>query len=233
MSRRRRTIAQRLLEATQSTAMLTTFNEIDMSAIMDIRKRHNEEFQKRYGIKLGFMSFFVKASIRAHGQRTPAEITMLDEGDEDGHSPYRFGLISGWRRLRALSELYEETGEVRFATIKALMQPEAEAAASYVAMVEENEIRAALSYYERARLVADQHQLRADAGAEDPLAGVRGRGHEGGPHAASLRLADLAHDPRLGHEREGPRGGDRRLDRARLHAVLHPAAHPRAWPRRV
>lgn len=65
MSRRRRTIAQRLLEATQSTAMLTTFNEIDMGAIMDIRKRHNEEFQKRYGIKLGFMSFFVKASISA------------------------------------------------------------------------------------------------------------------------------------------------------------------------
>ncbi|HEY3473821.1 MAG TPA: 2-oxoglutarate dehydrogenase complex dihydrolipoyllysine-residue succinyltransferase [Anaerolineales bacterium] len=65
MSRRRRTIAQRLLEATQTTAMLTTFNEIDMSAVMDIRRRHNEEFQKRHGIKLGFMSFFVKASISA------------------------------------------------------------------------------------------------------------------------------------------------------------------------
>jgi 2-oxoglutarate dehydrogenase E2 component (dihydrolipoamide succinyltransferase) len=65
MSRRRRTIAQRLLEASQSTAMLTTFNEIDMSAVMDVRKRHNEEFQKRYGVKLGFMSFFVKASISA------------------------------------------------------------------------------------------------------------------------------------------------------------------------
>lgn len=65
MSRRRRTIAQRLLEATQTTAMLTTFNEIDMSAVMEIRKKHNEEFQKRYGIKLGFMSFFVKASISA------------------------------------------------------------------------------------------------------------------------------------------------------------------------
>ena len=65
MSRRRRTIAQRLLEASQSTAMLTTFNEIDMSAVMDIRKRHNEEFQKRYAVKLGFMSFFVKASISA------------------------------------------------------------------------------------------------------------------------------------------------------------------------
>jgi len=65
MSRRRRTIAQRLLEAAQTTAMLTTFNEIDMSAVMDIRKRHNEEFQKRHGVKLGFMSFFVKASISA------------------------------------------------------------------------------------------------------------------------------------------------------------------------
>ncbi len=65
MSRRRRTIAQRLLEASQTTAMLTTFNELDMSAVMDVRKRHNEEFQKRHGVKMGFMSFFVKASISA------------------------------------------------------------------------------------------------------------------------------------------------------------------------
>jgi ParB family chromosome partitioning protein len=97
----------------------------------------------------------LKASIRTHGQRTPAEITLLGEGNEEGHSPYRFGLISGWRRLRALSELYEETGEARFATIRALMRPEAEAAGSYIAMVEENEIRAGLSYYERARVVAE------------------------------------------------------------------------------
>lgn len=65
MSRRRRTIAQKLLEAKQGTAMLTTFNEIDMSAVMDLRKRRNEEFQKRHGIKLGFMSFFTKATISA------------------------------------------------------------------------------------------------------------------------------------------------------------------------
>ena len=65
MTRRRRTIAQRLLEASQTTAMLTTFNEIDMSAVMDIRKRRNEEFQKRFAVKLGFTSFFVKASISA------------------------------------------------------------------------------------------------------------------------------------------------------------------------
>jgi 2-oxoglutarate dehydrogenase E2 component (dihydrolipoamide succinyltransferase) len=65
MSRRRRTIAQRLLEAQQTTAMLTTFNEIDMSAVMEIRSRRNEDFQKQHGIKVGFMSFFVKASIGA------------------------------------------------------------------------------------------------------------------------------------------------------------------------
>jgi len=65
MSRRRRTIASRLLEAQQSTAMLTTFNEIDMSAVMDLRNRRNEKFQEQHGVKLGFMSFFVKASVGA------------------------------------------------------------------------------------------------------------------------------------------------------------------------
>ena len=65
MSRRRRTIARRLLEAQQSTAMLTTFNEIDMDAVMDLRKRRNEAFQERHGVKLGITSFFVKASISA------------------------------------------------------------------------------------------------------------------------------------------------------------------------
>jgi len=65
MPRRRRTIASRLLEAQQTTAMLTTFNEIDISAVMDLRVRRNENFQEREGIKLGFMSFFVKASVGA------------------------------------------------------------------------------------------------------------------------------------------------------------------------
>lgn len=65
MSRRRRTIAQRLVEAQRTAAMLTTFNEIDMVAVMELRKRRQEEFVKRHGIKLGFTSFFVKASIGA------------------------------------------------------------------------------------------------------------------------------------------------------------------------
>lgn len=65
MSRRRRTIAQRLVEAQQTAAMLTTFNEIDMGAVMELRKRRQEAFVNRHGVKLGFTSFFVKASIGA------------------------------------------------------------------------------------------------------------------------------------------------------------------------
>ena len=65
MTRRRRTIAQRLVEAKQSTAMLTTYNEIDMGHVMEVRKKHKEAFQKKYGASLGLVSFFIKASIAA------------------------------------------------------------------------------------------------------------------------------------------------------------------------
>lgn len=65
LSRRRRTIAVRLVEAQHNAAMLTTFNEVDMSAVMDLRKRRQESFEKQYGVRLGFMSFFTKAAIGA------------------------------------------------------------------------------------------------------------------------------------------------------------------------
>ena len=63
MTRLRQTIAKRLKEAQENAAMLTTFNEVDMSGIISMRKENQEDFQKRYGIKLGFMSFFVKACV--------------------------------------------------------------------------------------------------------------------------------------------------------------------------
>ena len=63
MTRLRQTIAKRLKEAQENAAMLTTFNEVDMSGIMSMRKENQEDFQARYGIKLGFMSFFVKACV--------------------------------------------------------------------------------------------------------------------------------------------------------------------------
>jgi 2-oxoglutarate dehydrogenase E2 component (dihydrolipoamide succinyltransferase) len=65
MSKLRRTVAERLVEAQHTAALLTTFNEIDMSSVMALRKEHGEAFQKKYNVKLGFMSFFVKAAIDA------------------------------------------------------------------------------------------------------------------------------------------------------------------------
>ena len=65
VSRRRQTIAQRLVESQQTAAMLTTFNEVDMGAVMQLRKRRKESFQERTGARLGFMSFFTKAAIGA------------------------------------------------------------------------------------------------------------------------------------------------------------------------
>ncbi|HEY7126987.1 MAG TPA: 2-oxoglutarate dehydrogenase complex dihydrolipoyllysine-residue succinyltransferase [Ktedonobacterales bacterium] len=65
MSRRRQTIAQRLVQAQHTAAMLTTFNEIDMSAVMEVRKRRKDSFKERHGIGLGFMSFFTRAVVGA------------------------------------------------------------------------------------------------------------------------------------------------------------------------
>ena len=89
----------------------------------------------------------LKASIRAHGQRAPIEVTPLA-------GPLAYGLISGWRRLAALRSLHAETGEDRFATVRALLTRPESAGAAYVAMVEENELRVGLSQYERARVAA-------------------------------------------------------------------------------
>ncbi|WP_019023567.1 MULTISPECIES: 2-oxoglutarate dehydrogenase complex dihydrolipoyllysine-residue succinyltransferase [unclassified Thioalkalivibrio] len=80
MTRLRARIAERLLEAKQSTAMLTTFNEIDMSAVMDLRARHKEAFENRHSIKLGFMGLFVAAASRAL-ERFPIINAALD-GEE-------------------------------------------------------------------------------------------------------------------------------------------------------
>ena len=65
LSRRRQTIAQRLVEAQHTAAMLTTFNEVDMSAVMEVRARRKESFKERHGISLGFMSFYTKAVVGA------------------------------------------------------------------------------------------------------------------------------------------------------------------------
>ncbi|HIE77574.1 MAG TPA: dihydrolipoyllysine-residue succinyltransferase [Candidatus Thioglobus sp.] len=80
MSRLRKTIATKLHSATQNTAMLTTFNEIDMSSILEMRSNYKEVFEKKYGIKLGFMSFFVSAAVEAL-KKFPTVNAYLDGED--------------------------------------------------------------------------------------------------------------------------------------------------------
>jgi 2-oxoglutarate dehydrogenase E2 component (dihydrolipoamide succinyltransferase) len=80
MSRLRARIAQRLVEAQHTAALLTTFNEVNMKPIMDLRNRHKEAFEKEHGVKLGFMSFFVKAAVDALRKFPVVNATV--EGDE-------------------------------------------------------------------------------------------------------------------------------------------------------
>ncbi len=80
MSPLRRKIAERLVQATTEAALLTTFNEVDMSAVMELRKRYQEDFVAKHGVKLGFMSFFVKATVEAL-KAVPGINAQLD-GDE-------------------------------------------------------------------------------------------------------------------------------------------------------
>jgi 2-oxoglutarate dehydrogenase E2 component (dihydrolipoamide succinyltransferase) len=79
-SRRRQTIANRLVEAQQTAAMLTTFNEVDMSAVMDLRTRRKEAFKQKYGVNLGYMSFFTKAVVGA--LKAFPEMNSELQGDE-------------------------------------------------------------------------------------------------------------------------------------------------------
>ena len=80
MSRLRMTIAKRLKEAQNTAAMLTTYNEIDMSSVMEIRRKYKEVFEKKHQVKLGFMSFFVKAC--CHALREVPEVNAQIEGDD-------------------------------------------------------------------------------------------------------------------------------------------------------
>ncbi|GIW35624.1 2-oxoglutarate dehydrogenase complex dihydrolipoyllysine-residue succinyltransferase [Meiothermus sp.] len=90
----RRRIAERLLSAKQNTAMLTTFNEADMGIVMDLRKEYGEAFQKKHGLKLGFMSFFVKAVVQAL-QEIPQLNAEIRGTDIVYHRYYDIGIAVG------------------------------------------------------------------------------------------------------------------------------------------
>ncbi|MBL8250812.1 MAG: 2-oxoglutarate dehydrogenase complex dihydrolipoyllysine-residue succinyltransferase [Candidatus Competibacter sp.] len=91
MTRLRARIAERLLQAKNSTAMLTTFNEINMKPVMDLRNRYKDDFEKKHGVRLGFMGFFVKAVIEAL-KRYPAVNGSIDGNDIIYHGYYDIGI---------------------------------------------------------------------------------------------------------------------------------------------
>ena len=94
MSRLRQAIARRLKEAQNTAAMLTTYNEVDMSALMEMRKNYQESFEKKHGVRLGYMSFFVKASIDALNQ-FPAVNAEIDGNDIIYKNYYNIGVAVG------------------------------------------------------------------------------------------------------------------------------------------
>ena len=94
MSRLRLTIARRLKEAQNTAAMLTTFNEVDMSAVMALRNEFKEMFEKKHGVKLGFMSFFAKAVIQAL-KDVPAVNAEIDGEDLVYKNYYHLGMAVG------------------------------------------------------------------------------------------------------------------------------------------
>lgn len=106
-------------------------------------------------------------SLSERGQQTPIEVVALP-----GEAGY--GLLSGWRRCQGLRALHAQTGEARFATVQALLRRPEEASDAYRTMVDENEIRASLSHYERARIVVKAVEAGVFADEQAGLAGLFG-----------------------------------------------------------
>ena len=116
MTRIRQRIAERLVEAQQTAAMLTTFNEVDLQAVMDLRARHKEAFEKTHGVKLGFMSFFVKATIEAL-KKFPVVNASIDGTDVLYHNYFDIGIaVSGPRGL--VVPVLRDADQMSFADIE-------------------------------------------------------------------------------------------------------------------
>ena len=116
MTRLRLTIAKRLKEAQENAAMLTTFNEVDMSEVMSMRNNYKDDFQKKYGVKLGFMSFFVKACVI--GLKNYPAINAEIQGEEIVYKNYyNISIVVGTDRGLVVPVL-RETDEMSFADIE-------------------------------------------------------------------------------------------------------------------
>lgn len=116
MTRLRKRVAERLLAATQSTAMLTTFNEVNMKPIMEMRAQYKDAFEKRHGARLGFMSFFVKAATEAL-KRYPAVNASIDSDDIVYHGYYDIGVaVSSERGL--VVPVLRDTDRMNYAEVE-------------------------------------------------------------------------------------------------------------------
>jgi 2-oxoglutarate dehydrogenase E2 component (dihydrolipoamide succinyltransferase) len=117
MSRLRMRIAERLVEAQRTAAILTTFNEVDMQPVMELRKRYKDQFEKTHGVRLGFMSFFAKAAVQAL-ERFPA-VNAYIEGNETVYHDYQdIGVAVGSPRGLVVPVL-RDVGKMSFADIEA------------------------------------------------------------------------------------------------------------------
>jgi 2-oxoglutarate dehydrogenase E2 component (dihydrolipoamide succinyltransferase) len=94
MSRLRARIAERLVQSQHTAAILTTFNEVNMQPVIDLRNRHRDRFEKEHGVKLGFMSFFVKAAVHAL-RKFPVVNASIDRNDIVYHGYYDVGIAVG------------------------------------------------------------------------------------------------------------------------------------------
>jgi 2-oxoglutarate dehydrogenase E2 component (dihydrolipoamide succinyltransferase) len=116
MSRLRQTIARRLKDAQNVAAMLTTFNEVDMSAVMSLRNQYKDVFEKKHGVKLGFMSFFVKAAIQAL-KDIPAVNAEIDGEDIIYKNYYNIGVAVGTDKGLVVPVI-RDADQMSFATIE-------------------------------------------------------------------------------------------------------------------
>jgi 2-oxoglutarate dehydrogenase E2 component (dihydrolipoamide succinyltransferase) len=116
MTPMRQRIASRLLEAKQNTAMLTTFNEIDMSRTMDIRTRYKEAFRSKYGVALGFMSFFIKSCVEAL-KEFPEINAFIDGNEIIYHHYYHIGIAIGTGRGLVVPVI-RNAGDLSFAQLE-------------------------------------------------------------------------------------------------------------------
>ncbi len=120
MTRLRARIAERLLEAQQNAAILTTFNEVDLKAAMDLRSRHKDAFEKAHDVRLGFMSFFVKASVEAL-KRFPTVNASIDGSDIVYHNFFDIGVAVGSPRGLVVPIL-RDVDQMSFAEVEATIR---------------------------------------------------------------------------------------------------------------